>query len=93
MSEFDRLKAQKDEILAKQEEKRWSGWLPTAANVNALPEPVRKYVHDLETRCDPSGDTRELAVAKDIIRAQELRIQELESWKVYGKQREAGDIS
>ncbi len=25
------------------------GWLPTAENVNALPEGIRRYVHDLET--------------------------------------------
>src|SRR5215467_3846998 len=24
------------------------GWLPTAANVNALPEGIRRYVHELE---------------------------------------------
>lgn len=29
-------------------------WLPTADNVNALPDPVRKYIHDIETRCDPA---------------------------------------
>ena len=26
------------------------GWLPTAENVNALPEGIRRYVHDLELR-------------------------------------------
>src|SRR5215813_15017507 len=30
------------------------GWLPTAENVNALPEGIRGYVNDLETRCDPA---------------------------------------
>jgi hypothetical protein len=38
------------------------GWLPTAANVNALPEGIRRYVHDLETRCDPAGDVQKMAL-------------------------------
>ena len=25
-----------------------SDWLPTAENINSLPEPLRKYIHDLE---------------------------------------------
>lgn len=43
-------------------------WVPSAVNVNALPEPIRRYVHDLETRCDPAGDVRELTIARDTIR-------------------------
>lgn len=31
-------------------------WLPTAVNVNALPDPLRRYIRDIETRCDPAGD-------------------------------------
>lgn len=53
------------------------GWLPTAENVNALPDPVRQYVHDLETRCDPAGDVRELAVCRAIVESQEYLISEL----------------
>ena len=34
-------------------------WTPTAANINALPEPLRIYIHDLNTVCDPAGDVRE----------------------------------
>ena len=30
-------------------------WLPTTENVNALPEPLRRYITDMETLCDPSG--------------------------------------
>jgi hypothetical protein len=30
----------------------------SAAAVNALPEPLRRYIHDLATRCDPAGDVR-----------------------------------
>ena len=46
-------------------------WLPTAENVNALPQGVRKYIHDIETRCDQAHEVRELAIAKDTIRALE----------------------
>jgi hypothetical protein len=28
-------------------------WLPTPNNVNALPEPLRRYIHDLIANCDP----------------------------------------
>ena len=35
-------------------------WQPVVANVNALPPPLRAYIHNLETVCDPSGDVREL---------------------------------
>jgi hypothetical protein len=35
-------------------------WMPTVANINALPEPLRRYIHDLETVCDPAGDVAEL---------------------------------
>ena len=31
-------------------------WTPTAENINALPEPLRIYIHDLQTVCDPAGD-------------------------------------
>lgn len=35
-------------------------WSPSAENINALPDALRRYIHDLETACDPSGDLREL---------------------------------
>lgn len=37
----------------------------TADEINALPEPVRRYIHDLETRCDPAGDLRRLQLLED----------------------------
>lgn len=33
---------------------------PIAESINALPDRLRRYIHDIETKCDPSGDTREL---------------------------------
>ncbi len=41
-------------------------WTPTAENINALPEPLRKYICNLETRCDPAGLVRENAQLRDL---------------------------
>lgn len=40
-------------------------WQPTSENINALPETLRRYIHDLETRCDPAGDVAQLSLTKD----------------------------
>lgn len=55
-----------------------NGWTPTAANINVLPEPLRSYIHQLQTRYDPSGDTQELVLARDTCRQQHLLIEEYE---------------
>src|SRR5436190_286651 len=44
-------------------------WQPTPENVNALPMPLREYIHRLETDCDPAGTIRELVIAEDTIQA------------------------
>lgn len=44
-------------------------WLPTPESINALPEPIRAYIHDLETRADPAGDVRARILAEDTVRA------------------------
>jgi hypothetical protein len=54
-------------------------WRPDAEHINALPEPLRAYVFDLETRVDPAGDLRARRVAEDTVRALEARVQELEA--------------
>jgi hypothetical protein len=33
--------------------------------INRLPTWARRYIHDLETRADPSGDIRDLADLRD----------------------------
>lgn len=53
-------------------------WLPTPANVNALPEPLRHYIHQLETNCDPAGDQRNLIIARDTIAQLQAHVQELQ---------------
>ena len=40
-------------------------FFPTPEQVNALPEGVRRYVADLETRCDPAGDVAALVLVRD----------------------------
>src|SRR5262245_29108561 len=34
--------------------------IPDVEHINALPEPVRRYIRDLETRMDPAGDVAAL---------------------------------
>ena len=31
-------------------------WQPTPENIQALPEPLRRFIMHLKTRCDPAGD-------------------------------------
>jgi len=54
------------------------GWLPTPENVNTLPEGIRRYVHDLETRCDPAHDVQKMALQADTIRGLDAKVRELE---------------
>lgn len=53
------------EILRNRVGKHWNARTPTAENINALPEPIRRYIHDIEARCDPAGEVRELTIARD----------------------------
>ena len=34
-------------------------WTPTPENLNRLPDPIRRYIHDLQTDVDPTGLVRE----------------------------------
>lgn len=49
----------------------------TSAEINALPDHLRSFVHDLETRCDPAGDTRRLRLVEDENRMLRNKVQEL----------------
>lgn len=44
---------------------RLQEFTPTADKINALPEPLRCYIHDLETVCDPSGTIAQIAQLTD----------------------------
>ena len=54
----------------------WQRWLPDPEHINALPQPVRKYVHDLETNADPAGIVAENALLRDTVGALEVRIRD-----------------
>lgn len=53
-----------------------SDWLPSAENINALPEPLRKYIADLETNADPAGMVRENSILRDTVAALEAQLTE-----------------
>jgi hypothetical protein len=44
-----------------------------------LPEKVRLYIHDLETRCDKSGDVQTIALLREDRDALLLEVEELRS--------------
>jgi hypothetical protein len=52
-------------------------WTPTSAAINALPDPLRRFIHDLETRADPAGDVRALHVARENAAALAVRVEAL----------------
>lgn len=51
-------------------------WLPTPENINALPEPVRKFIHDIETNVDPQGLVRENVLIKDTCKMLVIKLEE-----------------
>jgi hypothetical protein len=52
---------------------------PTVDEINALPQKFRQYIHDLETRCDKSGDVQTIALLREDRDALERRVEELEA--------------
>jgi hypothetical protein len=52
---------------------------PTADEINALPEKFRKYIHDIETRCDRTGDVQTIALLREDRDALQRRVEELEA--------------
>ena len=51
-------------------------WLPSAENINALPEPVRNYVAGLETNADPPSMVADNIIMKDTIKTLEKMLEE-----------------
>ena len=56
-----------------------TGFAPDAGHINALPEPIRNYIHDLETTCDPSGMLATIACQKGQIAALVAKSRETEA--------------
>jgi hypothetical protein len=52
---------------------------PTADEINALPEKFRKYIHDIDTRCDKTGDVQTIALLREDRDALQRRVEELEA--------------
>jgi hypothetical protein len=52
---------------------------PSVAEINALPEKFRQYIHDLETRCDKSGDVQTIAILREDREALQRRVEEPEA--------------
>jgi hypothetical protein len=52
---------------------------PSADEINALPEKFRRYIHDLETRCDKSGDVQTIALLREDREALQKRVEELDA--------------
>jgi len=73
------LPSQKFEESERELDERFRGWTPTPENVNRLPEPLRQYIHDIETKCDPAGDAQQILLLKDTVNGQVVRIKELEN--------------
>ena len=59
--------------------KRTAACYPSADEINALPEKFRRYIHDLETRCDKSGDVQTIALLREDREALQKRVEELEA--------------
>ena len=41
---------------------------PTLEEINALPDHIRDWIYDLETRCDQQGDLRRLRMAEQKVK-------------------------
>ena len=40
-------------------------WTPTPDNINRLPDPLRRYIHDLETMANPGGTVQENHILRE----------------------------
>ena len=61
------------------ETKRAASIYPTVDEINALPEKFRRYIHDLVTRYDKSGDVQTIAILREDRDALRRRVEELEA--------------
>ena len=52
---------------------------PSAEEIKALPEKFRRYIHDLVTRSDKSGDVQTIAILREDRDALQARVEELEA--------------
>ena len=80
------IKARLGIVYALLKYKIHNDWLPTSDNINALPEPVRKFIHDIETNTDPAHIVRENILIKDtcteLVLKLERKLKVTEKWLV-----------
>jgi hypothetical protein len=50
----------------------------TPDEINALPDRVRQYIHDIETRCDPTGEVQTIWSQREQIAGLVTKVRELE---------------
>jgi predicted GTPase len=50
-------------------------WIPNAANINALPDPLREYIHHLHTIADPQLMVQQNWELRDLVAALEAILQ------------------
>jgi hypothetical protein len=55
----------------------FEGWLPTVDNINALPKPIKSYIHDLVSECDPANLVRENVMLREQVAALQIKIMDL----------------
>jgi hypothetical protein len=65
--------------MSDDQKKRTASIYPSVDEINALPKKFRQYIHDLETRCDKSGDVQTIAILREDRDALQRRIEELEA--------------
>lgn len=51
----------------------------TADQVNALPDPLRRYIHDLETRADPAGEVQTNYELRQLLSAAEALVKDCQA--------------
>lgn len=61
------------------EERALNEFSPTAACINRLPAGVRRYIHDLESRCDPAGDLQHIAFLTQTVAGFERKLAEAQA--------------
>lgn len=48
---------------------------PTNEEISTLPDPVRRFIADLETRCDPAGELREREFLRQQVKGMETMME------------------
>ena len=52
---------------------------PSSEEINDLPDHIRRWIHDLETRCDSAGTLRQLHHERQMRRELEIENEELKA--------------